>query len=75
MAAKIDWTERVKGMLKSEIKRKNLTYSDLVEKLSKVGIQETEVNIRNKIARGGFTAVFFIQCLEAIGVTSLRLQD
>lgn len=75
MAAKVDWTERVKGMLKAELKRKGATYAELVEKLSKIGIQETEVNIRNKIARGGFTAVFFIQCLEAIGVTSLRLQD
>ena len=73
MAAKIDWTERVKGMLKAEIKRKGMTYSDLVASLSKIGIQETEVNIRNKIARGGFTAVFLVQCLEAIGVKELRL--
>jgi hypothetical protein len=73
MAAKIDWTERVKGMLKAELKRKGMTYHDLVASLSKLGIEETEVNIRNKIARGGFTAVFLIQCLEAIGVKELRL--
>ena len=73
MAAKIDWTERVKGMLKAELKRKGMTYADLVASLSKIGIEETEVNIRNKIARGGFTAVFMIQCLEAIGVRELRL--
>jgi len=72
MPAKIDWTEKVKGMLKAELKRRNLTYSDLVEKLSKIGIEDTEVNIRNKIARGGFTAVFFVQCLEAVGVKELR---
>jgi hypothetical protein len=29
---------------------------------------------RNKIARGGFTAVFFLQCMEAIGVHSLQLE-
>jgi hypothetical protein len=75
MAGKIDWTEQVKGMLKAELKRKGVTYSQLVEKLSQLGIEETEVNIRNKIARGGFTAVFFIQCLEAIGCQSLRLSD
>jgi hypothetical protein len=73
MAAKVDWTERVKGMLKAELKRKNMTYADLVAALGKIGIEETEVNIRNKIARGGFTAVFLIQCLEAIGVKELRL--
>jgi 3-mercaptopyruvate sulfurtransferase SseA len=75
MAVKIDWTERVKGMLKAELKRKGVTYSQLVEKLSQLGIEETEVNIRNKIARGGFTAVFFIQCLEAIGCHSVRLDE
>ena len=75
MAAKIDWTERVKGMLKAELKRKGMTYADLVASLSKIGIEETEVNIRNKIARGGFTAVFFVQCLEAVGVKELRLSS
>jgi hypothetical protein len=73
MPAKIDWTERVKGMLKAELKRKNMTYADLVTALGKLGIEETDVNIRNKIARGGFTAVFFVQCLEAVGVKELRL--
>jgi Domain of unknown function (DUF6471) len=26
-------------------------------------------NIRNKVARGGFSAAFFVQCLRAIGYT------
>jgi hypothetical protein len=26
-------------------------------------VTDTDVNIRNKISRGGFTAVFFVQCL------------
>ena len=69
----IDWPEKVKGMLKAELKRRNVTYAELVEKLTLIGIEDTEPNIRNKIARGGFTAVFFVQCLEAIGVRELRL--
>lgn len=73
MSHEIDWTEKVKGMLKAELKRKNVTYAQLIEKLGEIGIKDTEVNIRNKIARGGFTAVFFVQCLEAIGCTDLRL--
>jgi hypothetical protein len=60
-------------MLKAESKRKNMTYADLVTALGKIGVEETEVNIRNKIARGGGTAVFFVQCLEAVGVKELRL--
>jgi hypothetical protein len=34
---------------------------------------DSEPNIRNKLSRGKFTAVFLIQCLEAVGATSLRL--
>ena len=68
-----DWQDRVKGLLKAELKRRNLSYRDLAEKLAAIGVSETESNIKNKISRGGFTAVFFVQCLAAVGVTSLRL--
>jgi len=39
------------------------------------GIHETERNIANKISRGGFIGAFLIQCLVAIGCSSLRLED
>lgn len=70
-----EWQDRVKGLLKSELKRRNLGYRDLAEKLTAMGIPETERNIANKISRGGFTAAFFVQCLSAIGCTTLRLED
>jgi hypothetical protein len=70
----VDWTQKVKGILKAELKRRNMTYGDLVEALAKIGVQDTEVNIRNKVARGMFTAVFFVQCMEAIGATEIRLR-
>jgi len=69
------WQERTKGLLKAELKRRNMSYRELAEKLTAIGIPETERNIANKISRGGFTAVFFIQCLVAIGCQSLRLSD
>ena len=65
---------KVKGLLKAELKRRNVTYAQLVEKLAAVGVVDSEPNIRNKLARGKFTAVFLIQCLEAIGASSLRLE-
>ncbi len=68
-----EWEDRVKGMLKAELKRRGVTYSDLVGKLADIGVMDSEPNIRNKISRGKFTAVFLIQCLTAVGATSLRL--
>jgi hypothetical protein len=70
-----DWQARVKGLLKSELKRRNVSYKDLVDRLAAIGVKETEPNIRTKISRGGFTAVFFVQCLVAIGAHTLRLED
>ena len=67
------WEERVKTLLKVELKRQNVTYAELAGKLADIGVMDSEPNIRNKISRGKFTAVFLIQCLTAIGVTELRL--
>ena len=70
-----EWQDRVKGVLKAELKRKGVSYADLAAKLTKMGIPETERNISNKLSRGSFTAVFFVQCLLAIGVHTVRLHD
>lgn len=69
------WDARVKGLLKGELKRKGVTYGQLVERLAAIGVKETEPNIRNKLARGKFTAVFLIQCLDAIGAHTVRIRD
>lgn len=70
-----EWEDRVKGLLKAELKRRNITYAELVGKLADIGVMDSEPNIRNKISRGKFTAVFLVQCLSAIGVSKLDLQD
>lgn len=69
------WEETVKGLLKGELKKRGVTYAQLVGKLADIGVMDSEPNIRNKLARGKFTAVFLIQCLQAIGASSLRLSD
>lgn len=68
-----EWEDRVKGLLKAELKRKGVTYAQLVGLLADQGVMDSEPNIRNKISRGKFTAVFLVQCLTAIGVDTLRL--
>ena len=70
-----EWEDKVKGLLKGELKRRGVTYADLVGKLADIGIMDSEPNVRNKLSRGKFTAVFLVQCLEAIGASSLRLSD
>jgi hypothetical protein len=47
--------------------------TDLVGMLKRIGVKEEEHNLRNKVARGKFTAAFFLQCLSAIGTKEIRL--
>lgn len=63
----------VKAILKAELKRRGLTYADLVVRLAEQGVVETEANLRNKISRGAFTATFFMQCLIAAGCEHVQI--
>ncbi len=73
MAGKTAFEALAANILKAELKRKGVTYSQLVEKLAAIGVDEKEVNIRNKLSGGKFTAAFLLQCLTAIGATEMRL--
>jgi hypothetical protein len=70
-----DWVVFTKGLLRAAMMRKGVTYKDLVKRLAAIGVRETEANLRNKISRGGFTGTFLIQCLVAMDISTLRLDD
>ena len=68
-----EWKAYIKDILKSELKKRKVTYPMLVEKLNELAVKETLFSIKNKISRGTFNTVFFIQCLKAIGCKSVRI--
>lgn len=74
MAEKTDYELMAANLLKAELKRKGVTYAQLVDKLAAIGVDEKEANIRNKLSRGKFTAAFLLQCLTAIEVENLSLR-
>lgn len=73
MADKNEWEEKAANLLKAQLKLKGITYSQLVEKLEAIGVEEKEANIRNKLSRGKFTAAFMLQCLSAVEVQRLDI--
>jgi hypothetical protein len=75
MRTEDEWADDVKRMLRAEMTRRGITYDQLAEKLAAIGVNDTAVNIRNKVARGRFSATFLVQCLTAIGARSLRIGD
>lgn len=70
---KTDWEAKAANLLKAELKRKGVTYAQLVERLIEIGVDEKEANVKNKLSRGKFTAAFLLQCMAAIGEREIRL--
>jgi hypothetical protein len=70
-----NWADDVKRLLRAEMTRRGITYDQLAERLAAVGVNDSSVNIRNKVARGRFSATFLIQCLTAMGTRSLRISE
>lgn len=66
----VDWNDKAKRLLKSELVRRGITTEDLVALLQNIGVSETKSSIDSKISRGTFSAIFLIQCLNAIGCKS-----
>ncbi len=74
MADDKEWQDRVKGLLKAELAKRNINYKQLSELLEQhYGIKESSQNLSNKIARGKFSAVFLAQVCKAIGCNELKL--
>ena len=53
----------------------DVTYEELAERLKKHGMTETKASITNKLARGAFTATFFLAALTEIGCEVIRLEE
>ena len=70
-----DWNDKVKRLLKSELIRRGISNSDLVNMLEQIGIEETKSSIDSKISRGTFSASFFLQCLTVIGCEKIEIEE
>src|SRR5437879_5823164 len=66
-----EWAERAARHLKAELKRADLTYEDLADKLKKHGFKETKASIASKLSRATVSAHFFLAALVAIGCASV----
>jgi hypothetical protein len=71
-----EWADRTSRYLKAQLKKADLTYDDLAERLKKLGYRkETKAGVANKLARGTFPAPYFVAALVAIGCEVVRLED
>ena len=70
-----EWAERAARHLKVELKRADVTYEALAERLREHGFEETKASIANKLTRATVSAHLFLASLAAIGCENVRIED
>jgi 3-mercaptopyruvate sulfurtransferase SseA len=70
-----EWTDRAKRFLKAELKRADVTYEELAQRLREHGLDETKHSVAAKIGRGTFPAAFFFATMRALGRENVNLAD
>ena len=63
------------SFLKAELQQEEMTYGRLAQKLGWQGRPESEHSIRNKMARGKFSASFFVSVLTVLGLVHVSLEE
>jgi Domain of unknown function (DUF6471) len=69
------WAKIVSKILKTELAKRDMGYSELVERLKSLDVHVKVEDVRGRVSRGNFSAMLFVQCLRAIGVKNLQLED
>jgi len=72
---KPSWEDRARLFLKAEIKRANLTYDEVAERLKDHGFKENAASIANKLARGKFSATFMLATMAVVGRDAVALEE
>ena len=69
------WEELAKNLVRAEMMRRGVSFATLPDLLANIGVTDSETNLRNKVGRGRFTIVFFLQCMKALGVEWIQIPE
>ena len=71
-----EWADRTARYVKAQLKRHDMTYEDLAEKMKPYGFPtETKASIANKLSRGTFPAPFLLAAMAAMREGAIKLED
>lgn len=62
----LQYEGQAKTRLREAISAAGSSYEDLAKNLGKMGVEISARGLENKISRGGFSAAFMLQCLDAL---------
>jgi hypothetical protein len=70
-----EWAGKASRFIKAELKRAEMTYAQLAEKLNEHGLEETEGSVGAKLGRGTFSVAWFLAVLTVLGIAAIALAD
>jgi hypothetical protein len=62
----VDWNLEARGVLRGELARRDIGYKKLAQLLNGIGVSETQRSITNKLSRGSFSFIFYLQCMTVL---------
>lgn len=70
-----EWATKASRFIKAELKRADVGYKELADRLRAHGMEETEAGIASKLSRGTFPATFLLAVLAVLELEGIRLED
>ncbi|UZE97353.1 DUF6471 domain-containing protein [Alkalimarinus alittae] len=69
------WRELASRVIKSEMAKKGIKYSDLSDRLERLDTLQSADNLRNKINKGILGADLFLQIMLVLNVTKIEREN
>lgn len=70
-----EWTRLARRLLLNEMDKRGVRFKKLSSLLERQGVTLEVIPLTNKVNRGTFSFVFFLQCMRALEVEVVRLFD
>lgn len=71
----MDWQKEARRLLRAQMALRDVRYKGLARALENIGVFEEPKALANKINRGTFSFAFFLQCMRALDIDTVRLND
>lgn len=62
-----EYEDRAKELVRCAMRDQGVSVAELAQRLNNMGVEISSGGMANKISRGGFSAAFLLQCLDALG--------
>jgi len=62
------WNATATRLLRVEMARRDVTFKELSRRLARFGVALENAQLSNKVNRGTFSLVFFLQCMQALDI-------